>query len=76
MNSTLSIALKESISFDYPTNGAATYTIADIQGRALLSGKVNVGNNDISVTSLSAGIYILTINEGARVTHRSKIAKQ
>lgn len=68
---------REIISFDYPTNNeASTYTISDIQGRALLSGKVNVGNNDISVSPLSAGIYILTINEGSRVTHRSKIAKQ
>lgn len=53
----------------------ATYTMIDVNGRRLLSGKLSTYNSDIDISQLPAGMYLLELNENKKIM-RMKFLKE
>lgn len=50
--------------------GGSEWSILDAQGRALLNGQINlVGDQQLDVSGLASGSYVLVLNEGGQVRH-------
>jgi len=57
------------------TTGTYNYTVSDITGKKLISGKIN-NNTTIDVASLKPGIYFLSLTDTKMATKTFKIVKQ
>lgn len=66
-----------STTFTFQTNqpGPHTYSIFDITGKQAQNGRVEEGDNVISVEALPAGLYVARIESDGRIT-RGVIVKQ
>jgi len=53
----------------------STITIADITGKQVVAYSANTGKNGVSISSLSTGLYIMTVKDAAGV-HTAKFVKE
>ena len=53
-----------------------TISITDVQGRVILNNRINSTNNSIDVSSLSTGLYQVTILEGSSILSTKKLIKK
>jgi hypothetical protein len=62
-----------SIRLDLSGNGNASASISDLTGRVVKNLSGSVLNSDISIADLNAGMYMVTLTEGNRVSQASLV---
>ena len=62
-----------SIRLDLSGNGNASASITDLTGRVVKNLSGSVLNSDISIADLNAGMYMITLTEGSRVSQASLV---
>lgn len=63
------------LQIDLGNNNSPTYSIYNLSGQMVLSGKLSSGENNINVAALSLGIYILELTDYTGANSRNKIVK-
>jgi poly(3-hydroxybutyrate) depolymerase len=66
---------KERVSISYTKPGRAQMLIYDMLGKCVIVGELNSGTNDINVSALSKGIYMIQIH-GNNWTEQRKLTRQ
>ena len=62
-----------SIRLDLSGNGNASASITDLTGRVVKNLSGSILNSDISIADLNAGMYMVTLTEGSRVSQASLV---
>ncbi len=57
----------QSIRFSENSQGAGSYKIMDMEGRIMVNGQWQSGENQIDISHLKAGIYVLECTDGERI---------
>lgn len=57
----------QSIRFSEYNQGAGSYKIMDMEGRIMIGGRWQSGENQIDISHLKAGIYVLECTDGERI---------
>jgi hypothetical protein len=54
----------------------ANYTLTDTIGKIVMTGKINIGSQNINTTTLTSGIYLITVKENGVNIFSQKMIKQ